>query len=229
MVGLGVLVLIAGLFAFLAVRHRDQQNQLIRVSGIPASVSTPLANLMALSPVPLKSAPDFTLTDQNGRTLSMASFRGQAVVLEFMDTHCVDVCPIISQEFVDAYHDLGADASHVAFVAVNVNTYHAGLSDVMAFSQAHQLTTIPSWHFFTGPASDLQSVWNAYGVVVQAPSPDADIIHSSFVYFIDPSGHERYLGDPTDDHTSSGAAYLPAGTLASWGQGIALVAQSLTG
>jgi cytochrome oxidase Cu insertion factor (SCO1/SenC/PrrC family) len=229
LVGLGVLVLIAGLFAFLAVRHRDQQNQLIRVSGIPASISTPLANLMALSPVPPKSAPDFTLTDQNGQRLSMSSFRGQAVVLEFMDTHCVDVCPIISQEFVDAYHDLGADASKVAFVAVNVNAYHAGLSDVMSFSQAHQLTTIPSWHFFTGSAADLQSVWNDYGVVVQAPSPDADIIHSSFAYFIDPSGHERYLGDPTVDHTQSGAAYLPAGTLASWGQGIARVAESLTG
>ena len=37
-----------------------------RVSGIPASVSTSLANLMVLSPVPADRAPGFTLTDQNG-------------------------------------------------------------------------------------------------------------------------------------------------------------------
>jgi cytochrome oxidase Cu insertion factor (SCO1/SenC/PrrC family) len=227
-VALGVSVLVAGLFAFLAVRHREQQNQLIRVTGIPSSVSTPLATLMALSPVPAKPAPNFTLTDQDGRTLSLASFRGRAVVLEFMDSHCVDICPIVSQEFVDAYRDLGTAVSRVVFVAVNVNGYHAGVSDVATFSQAHQLNTIPSWHFFTGSASDLHAVWSNYGIEVQAPSPNTDIVHSSFVFFIDPSGHERYLANPTADHTSSGTAYLPAGPLASWGQGIALVARSLT-
>jgi len=228
MVAAGVLVLIAGTFAFLANRHHDQQNQLIRASGIPSTVSTPLATLMSLSPVAANPAPDFTLTDQNGRTLSLSSFRGRAVVLEFMDTHCTDICPIISQEFIDAYRDLGTAASHVVFVAVNVNVYHAGVSDVAAFSQEHQLNTIPSWHFFTGSPSDLHSVWRHYGIQVQAPSPNADIIHSSFVFFIDPTGHERYLANPTDDHTSSGTAYLPAGPLASWGQGIALMARSLT-
>jgi cytochrome oxidase Cu insertion factor (SCO1/SenC/PrrC family) len=227
MIAPGVLVLIAGLFAFLAFRHHEAQNQLIRASGIPSSVSTPIANLMALSPVPGKLAPNFTLTDQNGRTLSLADFRGHAVVLEFMDTHCVDICPIVSQEFVDAYHDLGTAAPNVVFVAVNVNEYHAAVSDVATFSHAHQLTTIPTWHFFTGAVSDLHAVWNDYGVLVQAPSPNADIIHSSFVFFIGPDGHERYLANPTDDHTSSGAAYLPAGSLASWGQGIALVSRSL--
>jgi cytochrome oxidase Cu insertion factor (SCO1/SenC/PrrC family) len=227
MVALGVMVLIAGTFAFLANRHHDQQNQLIRVSGIPSTVPTPLATLMALSPVPAKPAPDFTLTDQNGRTLSLSSFRGRAVVLEFMDTHCTDICPIISQEFIDAYRQLGSAASNVVFVAVNVNGYHAAVTDVAAFSREHQLNTIPNWHFFTGPVSDLHSVWTDYGIVVQAPSPTADVIHSSFAFFIDPKGNERYLANPTDDHTSSGTAYLPAGPLASWGHGIALVSQSL--
>jgi cytochrome oxidase Cu insertion factor (SCO1/SenC/PrrC family) len=229
MVALGVMVLIAGAFAFLANRHHDQQSQLIRVSGIPSSVSTPLATLMALSPVPAKPAPDFTLTDQNGRTHSLSSFRGRAVVLEFMDTHCTDICPIISQEFIDAYRQLGTAASRVVFAAVNVNGYHAAVSDVASFSQEHQLNTIPNWHFFTGRVSDLHSVWSNYGIVVQAPSPTADVIHSSFTFFIDPNGNERYLANPTDDHTSSGTAYLPAGPLASWGQGIALVARSLIG
>ncbi|MHB1929987.1 MAG: SCO family protein [Acidimicrobiales bacterium] len=228
---LGVAVLLTGAFAVLAVRHHDQQNTLasIRATGIPASVPTALANLMALSPVPAHPAPNFTLVDQSGHTLSLSSFKGRAVVLEFMDTHCTDICPIVSQEFVDAYRDLGKAASRVVFVGVNVNQYHAGVVDVAAFSHEHQLDTIPSWHFFTGSVSALQAVWHDYGVEVEAPNPNADIIHSSFVYFIDPSGHERYLGNPTDDHTASGAAYLPAGPLASWGQGIALVSRSLVG
>ena len=223
----GVSVVILGLFAVVVARHHSQQNQVLRASGVPSSVSSPIAALMGLSPVPARSAPTFTLTDQKGNTLSLADFKGHAVVLEFMDTHCIDICPIVSQEFIDAYHDLGADASRVVFAAVNVNAYHLSVADVNAFSQEHQLNSIPNWHFFTGSAGDLSSVWGHYGIVVQAPSPSADIVHSSFVFFIGPDGREHYLANPTDDRTASGAAYLPSDQLASWGQGIALTARSL--
>ena len=47
------------------------------------------------------------------------------------------------------------------------------------------------------------------------------------VSFTDEQINERWR--PTDDHTANGAAYLPAGSLASWGQGIALVSRSLVG
>ncbi len=226
-IAMGILVVVAGVFAVVANVHREHTNQLIRVTGIPSSVSTPLASLMALSPVPAKLAPAFTLVDQHGHTLSLNSFRGRAVVLEFMDTHCTDICPIVSQEFVSAYHDLGAAAAHVVFLAVNVNKYHARVADVATFSNEHQLNSIPSWHFFTGSVATLSSVWKRYGILVQAPSPNEDIIHSSFVFFIDPNGRERYLANPMDYHTSTGVAYLPTGQLTSWGRGIALVARSL--
>ncbi len=229
---LGVTILVSALFAYAAIRYRDhQQNALtsIRASGIPASISTPLANLMELSPVPNQSAPDFTLTDQKGQRFSLSNFRGHAVVLEFMDPHCTDICPIVSQEFLDAYHDLGTEASRVVFLAVNVNPYHLSVSAMATYSRAHQLNTIPSWHFFTGSASALQVVWSEYGVSVQAPNPDADIIHTANVFFIDTLGRERYIATPMDDHTAQGAAYLPAGPLASWGKGIALVTRQFIG
>jgi protein SCO1/2 len=227
LVATGVTVIILVLLAFVVTRQHVQQNQGIRVPGIPSNVSTPLATLMGLSPVPSRSAPAFTLTDQKGNTLSLASFKGRAVVLEFMDSHCTDICPIVSREFVDAYHDLGANASRVVFVAVNVNAQHLAVADVQAFSQEHQLSSIPSWHFFTGTLSDLQSAWSHYGIAVQASSAQADLIHSSFIFFIGPDGRERYLANPTDSHTPSGAAYLQAGELTSWGQGIAITARSL--
>lgn len=145
-------LIFASAFALVAVRvHQHQESSsLSRPSGIPASVPTSLVNLMQLSPVPGRAAPGFTLTDQAGRTMSLASFRGRVVVLEFMDPHCTDICPIVSQEFIDAYRVLGAKASRVVFAAVNVNRYHLDVADAAAFSGEQQLTTIPSWHFFTG-------------------------------------------------------------------------------
>ena len=48
----------------------------MRVSGIPASVSTPLANLMGLSPVPPRKAPGFTL--KRGKTVIVRVYRDSA-------------------------------------------------------------------------------------------------------------------------------------------------------
>ena len=229
-VALAVAVVLSGTLAYDAIRNRDAQPglQSVRVSGIPASVPTSTANLMALSPVPHSLAPNFTLVDQHGKSMSLKSFRGRTVVLEFMDPHCVDICPIISQEFVDAYHDLGAKASSVVFVAVNVNQYFTSVADMAKYSQEHGLNTIPSWHFFTGSVKDLKSIWHDYGILVEAPKPTSDIIHTSVVYFIGPNGRKSYVGVPMDDHTAKGTSYLPANQLASWGRGIALVAQSLS-
>jgi cytochrome oxidase Cu insertion factor (SCO1/SenC/PrrC family) len=227
---LGVALVISGLFAYLAWHRNHQQNQPseIRATGIPASVPTSLANLMALSPVPTRPAPDFTLIDQNGHSLSLASLRGHAVVLEFLDSHCIDICPLVSQEFVDAYRDLGRSASRVTFVGVNVNPYHLGVSDVAAFSREQRLFTIPSWHYFTGTLDSLRTVWHDYRVEVDAPSPNADVIHTSIIEFIDPQGRQRYIAAPMADHTASGSAYLPAAQITSWGRGIALVARQLS-
>jgi len=222
-------ILVAGLVTVaVAGRPRDAaplSGQ--RPSGIPASVSLPTINLMGLSPVPAKAAPGFRLTDQNGRTLALSSLRGKVVVLNFMDPHCTDICPLVSREFIDAARDLGRAAGQVVFAAVNVNQFFNRVPDVAAFSSEHQLSSLAGWHFFTGPVNSLQAAWRGYGVAVAAPNPKADIVHTSVMYFIDRSGRERYIAVPMDDHTTSGTAYLPPDQLAAWGRGIAQVAGSL--
>jgi cytochrome oxidase Cu insertion factor (SCO1/SenC/PrrC family) len=223
------MLLVASAAAVIAVRgHQRETLAGQRPWGIPASIPDATVNLMGLAPVPARPAPGFTLTDQDGRAVPLSGLRGKVVVLEFMDPHCTDICPLISQEFVDAYRDLGRSAPNVVFAAVNVNQYFNRVPDVLGYSRAHQLITIPGWHFLTGTAAALRTVWRAYNVEVQAPSPDADIVHTSAVYFIGPGGAERYIATPMVDHTSSGTAYLPAGQIAAWGRGIALVARTLT-
>jgi cytochrome oxidase Cu insertion factor (SCO1/SenC/PrrC family) len=221
--------LIAGLVTVVVAARRHDAAALAgqRPSGIPASFSLPTINLMGLSPVPARAAPGFRLTDQNGRTLALSSLRGKVVVLNFMDPHCTDICPLVSQEFIDAQRDLGQAAGQVVFAAVNVNQFFNRVSDVAAFSNEQELSSIPSWHFFTGPLNSLRATWRDYDIAVAAPNPKADIVHTSVMYFIGPDGRERYIALPMDDHTTSGAAYLPPGQIAAWGRGVAQVADSL--
>jgi cytochrome oxidase Cu insertion factor (SCO1/SenC/PrrC family) len=227
---LAIVLVVTGVFVTVVIRYLDRPTSAIsiRASGIPANVSTSMANLMALSPVPNRPAPPFTLTDQNGRRISLGALKGRAVVLEFMDPHCVDICPLVAQEFVDAYRDLGSAKSRVVFAAVNVNPGFVSVADVAGFSREHQLDTIPSWHFFTGPVSELSKVWREYGIAVEVRRHKGDIVHTSVVEFIDSHGRERFIASPGDDHTAQGTAYLPGDQITAWGRGIALVVKPLS-
>jgi cytochrome oxidase Cu insertion factor (SCO1/SenC/PrrC family) len=198
-----------------------------RPSGIPAGIPSATVNLMGLSPVPASPAPGFALTDQDGRRLPLSGFRGKVVVLEFMDSRCTDICPLVSREFIDAYNDLGRAAGDVVFAAVNVNGQYNQVGDVLAYSRAHQLTAIPDWYFFTGPAGTLQAVWRAYDIAVAAAGTRGALVHTSAIFFIGPHGTERYIADPVPDRTASGAVYLPPGQISGWGQGIAQVAETM--
>jgi cytochrome oxidase Cu insertion factor (SCO1/SenC/PrrC family) len=188
-------------------------------------------DFMGLASAQGAPAPDVAMADQNGQTVSLSGLeqQGKAIVLEFMDSHCTDICPIVSQEFVVAHQQLGAAASRVAFVAVNVNPFHLAQSDVASFSEEQGLNRVPEWHFLTGPVPQLQDAWKKYGVAVQAPNPNVDVVHSDSIYFIDSTGHQRWIAIPTEDHTATGAAYLPAPQVRQWGIDIASVVRQMLG
>ncbi len=233
MVGV-VLAVLLGLFA---ARLRGSPTTLgsLRASGIPPNISTRLADLMELSPEGRggRTAPDFTLTDQSGRRLSLSSFRGHPVVLTFLDPHCVTMCPIIAQELVDAEHHLGHVDPDVVFLAVNVNRHALGEATVEAFTTEHQLNTVRTWHFLTGNLATLQRIWAAYGIEVSTRVVHGQwtVVHTDVDLFIDPKGRIRFVASPAADYhtTASHRPYLPGSTFAAWGRGIALVATDVKG
>ena len=74
----------------------------------------------------------------------------------------------------------------------------------------------------------LHTVWNDFSSQVQAPNPNADVIHTSADLLHRPGGTERYVAVADGGSHQKGAAYLPPGQIATWGRGIALVARTLS-
>jgi hypothetical protein len=77
----------------------------------------------------------FTLTDQRGSQVSLASLHGKVVLLTFLDPVCVSECPLIAQEFRQAGELLGADARRVELVAIDVNPLYNEVSYMQAFDR----------------------------------------------------------------------------------------------
>ena len=111
------------------------------------SASPILAEAVDGSSAPLHTIPPgFALTDP-GHPVSLASLRGKAVLLTFLDPVCLADCPLEAQEFRQAGVLLGAQASHVELVAVNLNPLYGGLAYTRVFDQEQSLSHVRNWLF----------------------------------------------------------------------------------
>jgi cytochrome oxidase Cu insertion factor (SCO1/SenC/PrrC family)/thiol-disulfide isomerase/thioredoxin len=155
-------------------------------SSPPASS---LANNPSLDPgTPLnRPAPDFTLTDQFGRRISLSSFRGQVVVLSFNDSECTTICPLTTTAMLDAKRSLGAAGSRVQLLGVDANPRAISTRDVLSYSDLHGM--VRQWHFLTGSLAQLRAVWRAYGIGVDIERGQID--HTPALFVIDSGGRLR--------------------------------------
>lgn len=156
------------------------------------------ANLLALSPYPGagQPAPDFHLTDQQGRPMSLSQFRGQSVVLSFNDDQCTDVCTLLAEDVVRADQFLGAAGrSRVVFLSVNVNPFYPQVQYVKSWTDDNALGALPNWYFGTGTVPALQAIWKSYGIFVGTDTKDRTVTHGTELAFVGPTGNLQAVGD----------------------------------
>jgi cytochrome oxidase Cu insertion factor (SCO1/SenC/PrrC family) len=137
-------------------------------------------------------APDFELTDQGGRPVSLRALRGRPVVVSFLDPVCRDLCPLEARELARVQRDAGP-----ALVAVSVNPWADSSANFAADARAWQLPA--AWRWATGPKGTLERVWRDYKVDVAvrkrtlAGVTVRDIAHTQAVYLVDRRGYLRAL------------------------------------
>ncbi len=159
-------------------------------------------------------APAFTLTDQDGRTVSLASLHGKVVLLTFLDDTCTTDCPLIAQEFRQAGRLLSTDTARVELVAINYNPVNTGVSYIQAFDRQEGMAGVPNWLYLTGTLAQLQQVWDHYAIPPPERLPAGSMIgHGDYAFVLDQSGHTRQAldfdpGPGTQATQSSFAAQL---------------------
>ena len=139
------------------------------------------------------AAPDFTLTDGiTGRPTTLSTLQGKVVVLAFLYTHCPDVCPLTAEEFRQAQQKLTDDErERTVFVAVSVDPRQDTPEAVQTFAKDHGLTK--NFLYLIGGSAQLQPVWSAYGIGVQADPTNPLVGHNDAMYLLDRKGQARVL------------------------------------
>ena len=127
--------------------------------AVTCSGPEPLAGTVLTTSDP---ATPFELTDQSGRPVSLADYRGKVVALAFLYTYCPDICPVVTSHLKQARGALGDDTREVEFVAISVDPERDTVERARAYSQEWGM--LDSWAFLVGDRERLSPIWKAYYV-----------------------------------------------------------------
>jgi len=146
-----------------------------------------------------KDAPDFTLTDQDGKPATLSGLRGKVVLMTFGFTHCPNVCPTTMANLAAISQTLPArdqGRMQVAFITVDpARDTPTALKDYVGFYS-------PGFIGLTGSADQIAKVAKDYGAYYSAQLQDSQvagdyytITHSAYIYLINPEGKFALLYD----------------------------------
>jgi protein SCO1/2 len=144
---------------------------------------------------PDKSAPRnstiggaFTLTGQDGQTVTDAAFKGEPLLVFFGYTHCPDVCPTSLFEISEVFKAMGSDKKIQAlFITIDP------ARDTPPVMKDYLSSFDPRIVGLTGDAAQTTAVEHAFRVYAKkVPGTHGDgytMDHTAIVYLLDKQGH----------------------------------------
>lgn len=135
---------------------------------------------------------DFKLSDQNGKTRTLAEFHGKVVLMFFGYMHCPDVCPTTMADIALALRSLDKDdASKVQVLFVTVDPER----DTPALLGQYVAAFDPGFLALSGDATATAKAANAFGVAyAKQPSKTGySVDHTAGTYIIDTQGKVRLI------------------------------------
>jgi protein SCO1 len=146
----------------------------------------------------------FSLTDQDGRRVSLSGLRGRVAILAFLSCASRTTAPLIAQQIRGALDELEPDPSGMpAALAVSVDPAADTPGCVGTFLRNASLTG--RLEYLTGTPAQLRAVWRAYGVV---PTSAGEVAYerSAFVLLLARNGARR-VEFPLEELTPEGLAH----------------------
>ncbi len=133
--------------------------------------------------LPHVRAANFTLTNQNGKPVTLSHDRGHVVVLAWIHSLCKDDCPFMVEQIKGALNLLPHRGRGVDVIGISVEPGQDTIRNRRWFLADHEMTH--RMQYVNGPLKVMRRVWKDYAI--QPVTPKAD--HSAFVFLIAKTGY----------------------------------------
>jgi cytochrome oxidase Cu insertion factor (SCO1/SenC/PrrC family) len=127
------------------------------------------------------------LIDQRGRTFTLASLRGEPVVVTFISAHCTDACPLIDAQFSDAARRIQAQRLRTKLVTITLDPENDSPRAMRELATRFEANP-RYWLLAGGSVRNVEAVMRQFGVVSKKGRDGYREEHTTFVYFFNPDG-----------------------------------------
>lgn len=139
---------------------------------------------------------DIVLTTMNNESFDFSKTEKKIKLVEFMYTHCPDICPTTTLKMNQLKKDLeeeGVFGDKIQFLTVSIDSYR-DTPEVMKSHMSHfEIKDDGNWTFLTGDPNhikedqkDIERLANTFQFQYRDPG-DGFYVHSTFVFLVDES------------------------------------------
>src|SRR5918996_1242588 len=112
----------------------------------------------------IKPAPEFTLTNQDGKRLALKDLRGKVLAVTFIFASCADTCPLLTAKMIGIQNRLGSDfGSRVYFLSITVDPERDTPDVLKRYAEGYKANPA-GWAFLTGTPAEVRDVAKHYGI-----------------------------------------------------------------
>ena len=140
-------------------------------------------------------APEFTLTQQDGKRLALKELRGKVLAITFIFASCTDTCPLLTAKMAGLRDRLGPDfGSKVYFISITVDPERDTTETLKRYAEAYK-ANLAGWAFLTGTKAEIDDVAKRYGIY-HKKTTRGDVDHTFLTSLVDQNGTLRvqYMG-----------------------------------
>lgn len=141
---------------------------------------------------------NFTLTDQNGKTITRESLRGKVTVASFFFSRCSGPCPKILAQ-VQRVQNEYTEEPNLLFLSFTVDSEYDTQPVLNDLAKRYGADSL-KWHFLTGKQDDIYKLMNE-GFHLAADAGDGtveSVTHSSRLVLLDTAGRIRNYYEGTE-------------------------------
>lgn len=134
---------------------------------------------------------NIVLTDQDGKTVTMDSFKDQILLVNIFFATCPEVCP----EMNDQLSIIAGEYfrfKNIKFLSVSIDPESDSVPVLKQYSNRFTNGKLPNWKFCTGAKSEIYD-WVTNDVLLANEMKGSDFIHDDKLVLIDKEGYIRAI------------------------------------
>lgn len=155
-------------------------------------------------PMTDKKAPDFSMQNVDGSTVTLADTNGKVRLFYFYFTNCPDVCPPTTyrlSEVQKLLQDKGMFGTDASIVSISFDPERDTLEEIKKWSEKYN-ADYSGWYFLRGKEEDVAKMMPEFGSSV-FKDEDGNFTHLNVITLVDQDGNVRKYYNANDLETAS--------------------------